>query len=252
MRHARGAVLALAVLCGAGTAGPARAGLDLTWNAANSAGGDSVVTLGCGSADSVALLYGCFQSPTALSSFYAMDIVLDFEAEAAELPPFWHLDTDGCNRYGVVLSDAMPDSGCAGALNPWGPQGGSAFSFIGGFSSGYNGRSRGRMLCLIARRADQPIPLAADSNYFAFQLRFFFDHAREAGGTCAGCRTPVSIRWVSCTLSGTGVKPDGGHEPVTVVVENPGWIGSCARANGARACAVSAPAAADSLRAPGH
>ena len=42
---------------------PAFAGLDLTWNACNTSGGDSTTVFDCANPDSTAILIGCFQVP---------------------------------------------------------------------------------------------------------------------------------------------------------------------------------------------
>ena len=168
-----------------------------------------------------------------------MDVVIDIETGAAELPPFWQLGKEGCNRFGLMLNDAVPDSGCAGMANPWGVRGASAISLVTAYGVGFGAPNRARLLFTVTRASTDPITLLADRTYFGFQLQFFNDNATESGGDCSGCSTPVTLRLASCTFYRLPDKP-GDPDPPAVVVDTPGRDGTCIRANGApaRSCAA--------------
>jgi hypothetical protein len=214
--------------------------LDFTWRTCGAAGGDSMATFRCDQPDSVVFLNGCFRVPKDIPKFFAMDVVVDIESAAPELPPFWHLEKEGCNRFGVMLVDAVPDSGCSGVTNPWGTRGASALSIVTAYGVAYGGiPNRGRLLFTVTRASTDPIDLLAANTYFGFQLQFFNDNAKETGGECTGCRTPVTLRWTSSTFYRLPEKA-GDPEPPPVVVDRPGRQGSCVRANGAplKSCAA--------------
>ena len=203
----------------------ALAGLDLTWRACGSSGGDTSLTLDCANLDSVAVLYGSFQLPDTLTGFAAMTITLDVETETGELPPFWHFEAGDCNVTGLGFSDAEPSEACEGALNPWGEDGSESVSGIG-YGPQFGAKNRGRFIGIIARPEDRPITLIGGENYFAFKLRLFSDNAKEARGPCAGCRAPATIVWTSALLQAvTGS---------ATLITSPGPRGQCVRLNGAR------------------
>lgn len=225
------------------------AGLDLTWNACNTDGGDSTRTFDCSNAESYATLIGCFQPPDTLPGFVALAILLEFQPESDELEPFWHFEQGGCNRSGLTTSDAIPARGCAGVLNPWGEEGSESLTATGAYAPGYEAHNRGRMVCSVARSAVEPITLMGGANYFGFQLRFFSHKAKGSGGECPGCRTPLVVVWKAASLE--ALPPAQGQKALHIVFSGSGLASNCARANGAKraTCAAIPPphGAADSL-----
>jgi hypothetical protein len=212
--------------------GVARAGLDLTWRAGNTAGGDSVITLDCANPDSAAVLYGCFQVPDTVEHFIGMVIGLDIQTESRDLPPFWRLEREGCNRPGVVFSNAWPEQGVKGAVNLWGGSG-ETVAAIAAYGPAYGGPNRGRLICVSVFSADNRVRLEPGKNYFAFRLNILNDLAKEAGGSCEGCGVPVSITWSYAWLSRLPLNP-ADTPPRDLLVDGPGLRSQCARANGAR------------------
>lgn len=229
----------------------ALAGLDVTWKACNTSGGDSTIVFSCKDPDSVATLIGCFQSPETVERFVAMGISINLMTEKQDIAPFWHYETGGCNRSGLTFSDAIPQSGCEKALNPWGEDGGDSFGAVAGYAPEFEGRNTGRIVCLVARSAASPITLEAKKNYFAFQLRFFSENAKQAKGKCDGCDAPMVFQWSAASLSRVAKTADE-PAPPDLVITGPGLRSNCARANGAKrsTCAAIPPPrhAWDSLR----
>jgi len=204
---------------------PAFAGLDLTWDGCNNGTGAQTVTLDCANPSAVSALVGGFQVPAAVDSFYLVDIVLDFQTEAASLPAFWQFD--GCDAGGISLSLARPGIGCTDLVNPWGA-GGVDGEVTRAFQTGVHGIKRGRMVVTIFLQPNAPIHLDAGTNYFAFRILFSTTFATEAGGSCAGCTSPVVVVWNSAAFTSIAAA-----SPPPLVVTTSGLVGQCARANSA-------------------
>src|SRR5206468_6586275 len=100
---------------------PARAGLDLTWNACNlSVDHISQVTFDCSRIGVPYEAFGCFQIAAGQDSFVEMDFVIDLCVNSATLPDFWHFEN--CDSTGVVLMHFRPTEPagiCAGTIDPW-------------------------------------------------------------------------------------------------------------------------------------
>jgi hypothetical protein len=233
----------------------ASAGLDLTWNACNTSGGDSTKVFACKDPESVATLVGCFQPSQSVPDFVALGISINILTETTDVEPYWHYEPGGCNRSGLTLSDAIPESGCEKALNPWGEDGADSFSAIAAYVPMFEGRNTARLVGIVARSASEPTSLDDRKNYFGFQLRWFTENARQAGGKCDGCAAPVVLQWGAASLSSVSGGPDY-PAPPDVVITGPGLRSNCARANGAEAasCAAIPPPrhAWDSLRSMGR
>lgn len=230
------------------------AGLDLAWNGCAGSSGDSTVVFDCRS-ESVATLVGTFQTSEPVARFVSLGISIDIVTETLDLDPYWHFEAGGCNRSGLTFSDIEPDSGCAGVGNPWGEEGADAFGGLAAYQPLFEGRNRGRMICIVARSAADPIALEANQNYFGFQLRIFSDNAKEAGGKCGGCPSPAVFRWNAASLSRVPAQAGDPALPDITLI-GPGLSSNCVRANGAsRATCAAIPAPRhswDSLRGSGR
>jgi hypothetical protein len=169
---------------------------ELGWNGCGRQGA-AATTVACSHADSVLRLVGSFQVPDTISGVVAMEVTLDFRFEK-EIPPFWRLDADGCNRRGLVVNHVLPDAGCQGVDTPWGARGGGATAFAIAYLLGESGKAQ--QLLAMNRNSDDPVTLVPGRSYFAFELVFFNDASQEAGGACAGCATPFDISWSSARL----------------------------------------------------
>jgi hypothetical protein len=229
------AVLALAIL----SPGPARAGIDLSI-ARCAPQGDSTIRLDCAHADSVIEIIGTFQVPDTVRNFIGIGVTVDFETETDDLPPFWRFEATGCNRTGITLTDAIPDDVCDHAVNVWGEKGSEAFSGIAAYGPEYEGYHRGRLVAAVVRSASNPVDLVPGVNYFGFTLRLFLDNAAEAGGKCAGCKTPVRVIWSSAMVEMVSSVP-GEKPPPGILLTGPGLGTHCVRLNGARGACESLP-----------
>jgi hypothetical protein len=127
----------------------------------------------------------------------------------------------------------MPESACAAAVNPWGAQGSEAFSGIAAYGAQYQGYHRGRLIGAVVRPTSSPLDLVPGVDYFAFTLRLFTDNAAEAGGKCAGCRTPVRVVWSSVSLGRAAPEPGAKPPPDIVLMTSPRGF-QCVRLNGAK------------------
>lgn len=225
-------LLLAVIVCAIASSSRAHAGLDLTWNLPNTAGGVSRTVLGCSDRDSIAVLYACFQVPDTVRDFLALTAMLEIRAEADSLPAFWRFDIlgSGCNGRGLVISRAFPEGAPDSLENPWGDPGGAAMGGVRGLAPDSAGARSARIACAAVRAG--PTTLLPGRNYFAFALRLFMDKSREAGGECDGCRVPVVIQWKSAVFEQVegALRSRFQH---AYEVEEPGLRGSCVGLNGA-------------------
>ena len=200
------------------TAPAAFAGLDLTWDACNQGPlHQSAKTFDC-AGGAPALLYGCFQSPVALPTFFGMDISIDIQInDSAATPAFWHFEPLACNDGFLTLSDNKPAVPCPTAThtNLWGPGGGTSDAFITAYAPAFTGANRPRLNMTITRPSSSTIAVnASPANNFGFELTFLLDNA----GTCAGCNSSATIVWNSATLfsaAANSVRPEPSSTVIT-------------------------------------
>jgi hypothetical protein len=221
------------------TAPVAFAGLDLTWNGCNlSTLEASSVTFDCTAGSTNPYhLYGCFQSATALPTFFAMDISIDLQInDDPGLPSWWHFEPGGCNASGLALSAAQPSGTtiCPAAShgNLWGTNGGHASAIITAYQPGFGGANRARLNMTINRASSDPVMVNACQNYFAFDLLIFMDNAVEdtnTPGTCVGCPKSSTIAWSSATLFSTAVAGLITPEVTSTTITGPGLVSNSVR-----------------------
>ena len=214
MKKLVGLFALLLVVPAATTFGDLGNGIDLTWD--ECVGGLAALndkTFTCdGSASTVPyMLIGCYKIATDMPDFFAMEISIDLQqANGDPLVPFYHFEAGpppGCNNNALTVNDARTQTGtsyCARFSTAWGPTGTEpAFTGIRSYAPNYNGQNgHGRLLISIGRASNNPVPLVAHANYYAFHLEFFDFNASQSGGGCTGCGTSASIVWNSATLIG--------------------------------------------------
>jgi len=220
-------------------AAPAFAGLDVTWGNCGPEGGTSDVVFNCGNPSGLYTLFGEVSSPVTITGFVNMDIIMDIQADAAALPPFYSfqdpvLNTTGCNA-GYIFEDARPAATCGGTGVLWGPvfNTGQLGTPVIGFAPGGTpipnapaDPARGRWKGTIFRPATQPTTLNASTRYFGFQMQLF----TALAGSCAGCSTPIQWVWNEASLG--SVAAVTGVEAAPVIVTDPGNVSNQATING--------------------
>ena len=222
------------------TAGEARAGLDLTWQACPANGGTSNINVDC-SSNGYYDLVGTFQVPEPHDCLYDIFATLDLQVEgSAVLTPFWHFETGGCNSGGVVTSSGRDElQGRCSAPSPWDS------NTTQGFFSGPSryGPNRTRFFVVVVSRAFTVDSLSVGQTYFAFHLRFRTSNATESGGACLGCRDRVAIVWNSCQFDALIPDAESCRERIFgpySIISSPGLVSNCATWNDASSATCAA------------
>jgi len=205
------------------------AGLSLSWDAcATNAGATTDKVLDCADPSGIAQLFGVWNSPQS-AAMLALDFSIDLQVDAAVLPDFWLINTPitpaACND-GVLLYDARPASTVCSAANPWGTAGGAASTNVG-YGPGTGGPNRARLVGNIYRTTT--FAVVANTNYYGMHFDILTGTATEAGGSCAGCPTPVAIVWNSALV---GEAVTSGADPEDISITGAGIGTNCASVNG--------------------
>ena len=191
------------------------AGIDMTWDNCAADGGTSDIVFDCATYGGTAQLFGSWISDVEIQQFHTLELIIDLQADAPDLPPFWDF-FPGCN-WQVLLDTDSFDPVCASYRRPWGqyPPGGweiplAYYPHFGGVAN------RGRFVGTIYRTIRTAI--LADRPYFAFILQIWNDFQ------CEGCTTPVVLVFNQATLLSDTLPP--------VVITNPGQLSNCATTSG--------------------
>ena len=202
-------------------------GLHMSWNAcANNAAHTFDAAFACDGTPHN--LYGTFSVAASTPGVVAMDGIIDYLFQSADVPSFWQFQSGGCNETGVAISAAKPTTVC-GSLTEntttvcsTGGTGCSAFITAYAFGPSINQPpNRGRMLVALARASTSPVTLAANTGtnaHYAWGLTYFEDNAQEIGGTCGGCPTGVSLTWNQAVFYNTSAV--GGGEGIAVAISS--------------------------------
>jgi hypothetical protein len=209
-------------------------GLVLSWGSCGERDRVSSISLACTDRDSVSHLTGTFEVADTIRGFVADDFTLDLEFSSADVPTFWRFGAQDCNRGGIGVSSALPSTGCEGIETPWVEGGGHSFAALINYQVGLGGPNHARLLLAVVRPSDSPVTLLPHRRYFAFDLLLFNDVAREAGGVCEGCSTPVRITWSASHLM--GVPSLAGSTAADLTLKGDGLPAACVTLNGAPTC----------------
>lgn len=177
----------------------AASSLHLSWNACLDDGGVENITFPCNQPGTPVVLYASFELSQP-AEVLALNFRLNFFVDDVTMPPFWDFQTPyssgGCNPGLAVLSDSP--NACPSAIAPL-SGGNVVYSYV--IIDGYvapgapnpASPTEGRIVGTLYQDLTTPIDLAAGQTYFAYALEFYPDAAIEAGGSCAGCSTPVNL-----------------------------------------------------------
>lgn len=190
MKHGLALVLGMTLCWG----GAAAQGVQLSWMSCFGTPGASFDhAFDCNPSDGrVYPLCGTFELSARASGIVTLQGLVDFRFRTADVPAFWHFETDGCNASGIVLSAARPP-GCETYQAGWCDSTGTGcVPTLVSYVAGYGGPDRARLLLTLSRPQDQPRDLeAAPAKHFAFRLDFLMDR----GTSCAGCNSMARITW---------------------------------------------------------
>jgi hypothetical protein len=133
-------ILAVWLTCGASSAGAV--GLTLNWDNCIGAGQVTSKDFDCVGLGGPYILAMNLQTP-GVTGVRGMDVVLDLQTSGADLSPFWHFETSGCNRLGLNITanrSEIFNTGCLATFT--GTTGSSVTSVITSYSPGFGGANR--------------------------------------------------------------------------------------------------------------
>ena len=190
------------------------AGIDLSWDDCAADGGTSDIVFDCVTYGGSEELFGSWVSDVTIQQFHTLELIIDLQADAPDLPPFWDF-FPGCNWQAAISSEVFEPS-CETYRRPWPfPEGGSGIPLV--YYPHFGGvPNRGRIYSMIYR--DVRTAIYANIPYFAFRLQIWNDFQ------CAGCTTPVVLVFNQATLLSDDLPP--------VVITNPGQLSNCATTSG--------------------
>ncbi|MCE9626469.1 MAG: hypothetical protein K8R56_00955 [Candidatus Eisenbacteria bacterium] len=187
-RLALAAVLTLAVTS---VAVPAHAtGIALRWL---SCVGSANRNFACDRSTGSELLVGSFEPPAGINKFVGIEASVRVVSASNVLPAWWQFRNAGsCRQNSLSLSFDMSDQ--MECEDPWQ---GQASGGIGRYL--IDGSNSGELLFVGALPPEAVHPVTPGTTYAAFKL--IINHQRTTGGgACAGCESPVCIRFVSAKL----------------------------------------------------
>jgi hypothetical protein len=224
----RGLLLVLGMTLWSGSA--SAQGIQLAWLSCIGDRSSSYdVTFDCNPAHArVYPLCGTFQIPARAPGIVSLQGIVDFRFQTAAVPPFWHLETGGCDVAGIALSSARP-VGCEAYQAEWCDSTGAACEpAVLSYFAGYGGMDRARLVFSVSRLQGLGRDLdATPARHFAFHLDFAMGNA----ATCTGCTTMARITWSELDLYSAGglvravVSSDPESRPDTFVNDLPVPIG---------------------------
>lgn len=164
-------------------------GLNMTWNACATDGGANNKTGACTSnLGNAGTLVGTFNIPTDVVGATGIELVVDFIANDATLPPWW---SAAC-RTPFTMNPTISGS----AVNCFDWSSGTALGGIGSVIPNYAyGPNTARVIAGFAvppPGVDVTAIPAGSGEYFAFNI--ILSNAKSTGtGSCAGCATQVCL-----------------------------------------------------------
>jgi len=210
------------------------AGVDIAWDRCAADGGVANAVLDCANPDAYRSAFLSFISDTPMPQFDHVDYVLDLQVDAPALPPFWNLlewvdNRSGCNTGWDFCEGSHDRSACPTSLNAWVVRGpcGAVCEASATFRPGPGGPNRGRIIATIRTGChSDTVTIRPNASYDIHALSFYSYDAIEAGGTCAGCATPVTFVLNQVTLFSldTAIAP--------IVITGPGVSSNCITLNG--------------------
>lgn len=217
-------VMAFACAAAEGRAG----GFNLAWGT-GCYGENPVVnrTFGCDTGTlRDATIVGSFQIDRPMSDFVGIEAVIDLQADAQALPPWWEFFNSGACRQASLSASAdftsAPGSSCTDAFAGRAGGGIAAYqtsSTVPGVPGGMPNAARLKL----AYAVPEPFAITGGVEYYGFRLRI--DAQRTVGsGACGGCSAAVMLVVNDVTVAGIG----GEVEHQTAALQSPcvTWQGS--------------------------
>ncbi len=186
------ALVAGAIFLVSGAATLARAeGIAIGYHDCRAGGGFDGQLFGCTSTIITFPLFASFTLATPVDSVYAMELVVDVDVAADELPAWWRMDPGGC-RAGGWAADASLAGNCADAWN------GKGSATAQGWLPGQPGASlrHGRLLVAASVLTDDAVALDADVSYTACRILLRTNNTM----TCDGCQLQACLVFNSLLL----------------------------------------------------
>jgi hypothetical protein len=163
-------------------------GLYLTWgDCALNGAGTSLRTFACNTDVGDQALYCALVMPQATDSVLAIEMTVDVQVAATDLPDWWRYGFGGC-REGMLVADLdfAPLTTC-GSVLPSGASGG-LLSYVVGMPRG--GAAQARLRIGFSVPSSQPMTLNGTTMYYA--ARITFPNTGATGG-CSGCGDPACL-----------------------------------------------------------
>jgi len=174
-------------------ASPAWAGgVNFAWNDCLPEGGRTGVRFDCTASTIVQDAVGSFMLNNPMPDFYALEIVVDLQAEAATLPAWWTFSPSpgACRDSSLTMSFDFSSLANVACADPFG------WPVVGALLNYLPSGNRARIIGIASIPPDEfgqsSSPLEAKKEYYGFRLRLRLDRATGAGA-CAGCATEVQL-----------------------------------------------------------
>jgi len=200
---------------------PNPVGLSLGWQDCRALGGAGVDNqlFGCSSEINDLPLYPAFVLDAPVDSVISLELVIDVDVAAAELPAWWRMDPGQCRMNGWS-ADALSPSSCN---DPW--QGTGVAGFQGWLAGTPGGSARhGRLLVAAAAAPGTFVTLDAEAAYGVARVLL----RSNLTLTCAGCSTPACLVFNSVLirrLPGSSVETLTISSPEAAGLERVRWQG---------------------------
>ena len=146
------------------------------------------VRFNCTASTAIKAAVGSFILWVPMTDFASIEVVIELQAEAETLPPWWDFDPDpgACHDASLFMTfdfSILSNSAC---IDPFGRPA------MGGLASYTPFRNRARITGVAAIDPRFPGSLAAGVWYYGFRLALKTDKASDPG-SCEGCATPVAL-----------------------------------------------------------
>lgn len=210
-------LITCAAMIGVATSAHALGGIDLSVNACpgNAGAIGDVATVDCASGLGFILL-GSWSPAEDLGGLTNLDGMMEFYAEADldGAGSFWNFDEHGCNASALHSSEARPVSGCispADYADTWASE-------AGGTAIAAGRRSPHIVRIGFTCFRSTLLSVQAGQMLFGIQMIVNGSNASEAGGSCQGCPTAMSIVWNQgepgdVSITPTPLTTGSGHYP---------------------------------------
>lgn len=190
-------LFALLVPALASADGPDVGGVNLRWDSCHGDGGAQNRNFACDTNSGVDVLVGSIATTSNITNVSGLTFAVELASASAGLPAWWGFKNVGtCRQISLTMSVALPP-GAANCLD-W--TNGLSSSGIGVYQVGIHGANTARIVAVSAVPNGSATTFVAGQEYLAF--RYQINHAKTVGtGSCAGCSTPVCLRFLNAVLA---------------------------------------------------